>query len=119
MPVELTREYRVEAARRLPALSDPHPCARLHGHSFRVVLTLSGEVDPALGWLLDYADIDAAFQPLHEQLDHRCLNDVAGLENPTSERLAAWIYANLQTRLSQLTLVSVYESDRSGCHYRP
>ena len=85
MKMELRKSFQFEAAHLLPHLPETHKCRRLHGHSFRVEIVVAGECDPQLGWLMDYADIKAAFKPLWEQLDHRYLNEVTGLENPTSE----------------------------------
>jgi 6-pyruvoyltetrahydropterin/6-carboxytetrahydropterin synthase len=86
--MDIFRIFHLQCSRRLPALPESHPCSRLHGHSFKVEVSISGDIDPTLGWVLDFADIEAAWQPIHAALDHRCLNDIAGLENPTSENLA-------------------------------
>jgi 6-pyruvoyltetrahydropterin/6-carboxytetrahydropterin synthase len=114
--MEIFREFRFEAAHRLPNVRDGHPCARLHGHSYRVQVTVRGPVGADTGWVLDFADISAAFLPLREQLDHHCLNDIAGLENPTSENLARWIWDRLAGTLP-LAAVQVRETDSSGCVY--
>jgi 6-pyruvoyltetrahydropterin/6-carboxytetrahydropterin synthase len=94
--VRLVREFRFEAAHRLPKVADGHKCARLHGHGYRVELTCEGEVGESTGWLVDFADIKRAFAPCLKQLDHQYLNDVEGLENPTAEILAMWIRSTLQ-----------------------
>lgn len=118
MEVELTREFRFEAAHRLPNVPPEHKCARLHGHSFRCEVTVQGTVDPDTGWLIDFAEIEQACAPLREQLDHHYLNDVAGLENPTSEILAAWIWERLVDRLPGLAGITIQETCTSRCHYR-
>lgn len=118
MKVELRRTFQFEAAHRLPHLPDTHKCHRLHGHSFKVELAVAGPCDPHRGWLMDYADIAAAFQPLLDQLDHRYLNEVPGLQNPTSENLAAWIWARLKPALPQLVEVVVAETCQARCVYR-
>jgi 6-pyruvoyltetrahydropterin/6-carboxytetrahydropterin synthase len=118
MKMELRKTFQFEAAHLLPLLPATHKCRRLHGHSFRVEVAVAGECDPKLGWLMDYADISAAFAPLWEQLDHRYLNEVAGLENPTSETVAAWIWERLKPRLPLLTKVTVAETCESRCVYR-
>jgi 6-pyruvoyltetrahydropterin/6-carboxytetrahydropterin synthase len=115
--VEIFREFTFEAAHRLPNVPPGHKCARLHGHSFRVEVHVSGEVDPVTGWVMDFADIKACFAPLHDQLDHRYLNEVPGLENPTSEILATWIWARLAPSLP-LSRVVVRETCMSGCVYQ-
>ena len=115
--MELFRIFQIEAAHRLPNVPKDHKCARLHGHSFRIEVHLSGEVDPDSGWVMDFADLKAAFRPVHEQLDHRYLNDVPGLENPTSENLARWIWERLSPDLPLLSRVVVQETCNCGCSY--
>lgn len=116
--VEIFKEFRLECAHRLPNVPAAHKCARLHGHSFRIAVHVAGPVDGRLGWVRDYADIKEVFAPLHDQLDHRCLNDVPGLENPTSENLAIWIWTRLKPALPDLTRIVVHETCTSGCEYR-
>ena len=116
--VRLVREFTFEAAHRLPNAPPDHKCGRLHGHSFRVELVCEGDADPHTGWLVDFAEMKAAFAPLHEQLDHRYLNEVEGLENPTAENLARWIWRRLKPRLPLLAEVIVAETCTSRCEYR-
>jgi 6-pyruvoyltetrahydropterin/6-carboxytetrahydropterin synthase len=116
--MEIWREFTFEAAHRLPHVPAGHKCARLHGHSFRVAVHVRGPLDPTLGWVMDFADLKAAWRPLDEALDHRYLNDVAGLENPTSEVLARWIWARLRPALPGLSEIVVRETCTSGCRYR-
>ena len=111
------KTFQIEAAHRLPNVPAGHKCARLHGHSFRIEVEVEGPVDPKLGWVMDFADIKAAFAPLFEALDHRCLNDVEGLDNPTSENLARWVWERLVPRLPLLARVTVHETCTSGCSY--
>lgn len=118
MRVELRRTFQFEAAHLLPRLPEGHKCRRLHGHSFQVEIVVAGECDPALGWLMDYADIKAAFTPLWERLDHRYLNEVPGLENPTSEQIAIWIWKELKPSLPMLTEVVVAETCTARCVFR-
>jgi 6-pyruvoyltetrahydropterin/6-carboxytetrahydropterin synthase len=116
--VELYKDFRFEAAHRLPNVPEGHKCARLHGHSFLVRVTVTGDVDPHTGWLMDFDDIKAAFGPILERLDHYYLNEIPGLENPTSEILAKWIWAELKPNLSELTAIEVRETCTVGCIYR-
>lgn len=116
--MEIFKEFTFESAHRLPNLLESHRCARLHGHSFRVRIHVAGPLDPELGWVLDFADLGAAFQPLHGQLDHNYLNEIPGLENPTSEVLARWIWERLSPKLPGLSRVVVRETCTSGCVYR-
>jgi 6-pyruvoyltetrahydropterin/6-carboxytetrahydropterin synthase len=115
--MEIFREFTFEAAHRLPQVPEGHKCARLHGHSYRVEIHLRGDVDPVTGWVVDFGDIKAAFQPLHDQLDHYYLNEVPGLDNPTSEVLARWIWERLADSLP-LSAVVIRETCTSGCVYR-
>lgn len=118
MKIELRKTFQFEAAHLLPRLPRAHKCRRLHGHSFQVELAVAGECDARLGWLIDYADISRAFQPLWERLDHRYLNQVRGLENPTSEEIARWIWRRLKPRLPLLTEVVVAETCTARAVYR-
>jgi len=116
---EIFTEFGFESAHFLPHVPDGHKCARLHGHSFRVQVQVGGEVDPTLGWVMDFADVRAACEPVREALDHRLLNDIDGLDNPTSELLAAWIWERLTPSLDgHLRAVTVRETCTSGCVYR-
>lgn len=115
--MEIFKEFTIEAAHWLPHVPEAHKCRRLHGHSFRIQVSVSGPVDAQLGWVMDFADIKSAWGLVHDQLDHRCLNDVKGLENPTSENLARWIWRALLPSLPQLSKVVVRETCTSGCVY--
>jgi 6-pyruvoyltetrahydropterin/6-carboxytetrahydropterin synthase len=117
MLCRLTRDYCFEAAHFLPRVPDGHKCRRMHGHSYQVRVTLEAEVDPELGWLMDFADIDKVVDPLLAELDHRVLNDVAGLENPTSEVLAFWLWRQLSAVLP-LAEVEVAETRDARCTVR-
>lgn len=116
--VELCREYRFEAAHRLPKVPPGHRCARLHGHSYKLEICISGATDAESGWLLDFYDLDRAVQPIVDALDHQMLNDLEGLENPTCERLCSWIWQRLAPGLLQLDSITVWETLDSRCTYR-
>jgi 6-pyruvoyltetrahydropterin/6-carboxytetrahydropterin synthase len=118
MHVRLSKTFRFEAAHLLPTFPPEHKCRRLHGHSFKFEVVVEGEVDPAQGYLLDYGRITKAADPLVDQLDHRYLNDIPGLENPTAENLASWIFHRLQPALPGLSAISVRETCTTGCEYR-
>jgi 6-pyruvoyltetrahydropterin/6-carboxytetrahydropterin synthase len=115
--MEIFKAFTFEAAHRLPFTPEGHKCRRLHGHSFSVEVHIQGTVDPRTGWIRDFADLKAAFQPLYEILDHHFLNEVPGLENPTSENLARWIWQRLKPSLPELSRVVVRETCMSGCIY--
>jgi 6-pyruvoyltetrahydropterin/6-carboxytetrahydropterin synthase len=116
--MDIFKEFTFESAHRLPNVPAGHKCARLHGHSFKVELYVTGDVDENAGWIMDFADIKAAFKPLLEQLDHNYLNEIEGLENPTSEHIAIWIWDRLKPRLPQLSKIVVRETCTSGAIYR-
>ncbi|MGR4877464.1 6-carboxytetrahydropterin synthase QueD [Pseudoxanthomonas sp. LARHCG66] len=115
--MDIFKVFTVEAAHRLPHVPDGHKCARLHGHSFRIELHLSGPVDPHAGWVMDFADVKAAFLPIYDRLDHHYLNDIPGLDNPTSEQLAKWIWDQTKPVLPLLSAIVVHETCTSGCRY--
>jgi 6-pyruvoyltetrahydropterin/6-carboxytetrahydropterin synthase len=117
MRVRLQKEFGFEAAHRLPRVPESHKCSRLHGHSFRITLEIEGDVSNDLGWLVDYGEIKAAYAPVRERLDHHYLNEIEGLENPTSEVLAAWIYDRIVPVLPQLKSVTVSETCTNRCIY--
>jgi 6-pyruvoyltetrahydropterin/6-carboxytetrahydropterin synthase len=117
MKFELKQHFQIESARFLPHLPTSHPCSRMHGHSFKIVLTLVGDLDPKTGWVIDYNDIQALMKPLLDKVDHRVLNEVEGLENPTSELLAKWVYDHAKKNLPQLVRVSIAETPSTECSY--
>lgn len=116
--MEIFKVVHIEAAHRLPNLPPSHKCSRLHGHSFRVEIHIRGEPQPESGWIMDFADLKEIFRPVFEALDHRYLNDIPGLENPTSEMLARWIWQRLKPDLPVLHKVVIAETCTSGCIYR-
>jgi 6-pyruvoyltetrahydropterin/6-carboxytetrahydropterin synthase len=115
---EIARSFRFEAAHSLPHAPAGHKCRRLHGHSFAVTIVVIGELAQPEGWVCDFADLREAWRPLHDLLDHRYLNEIAGLENPTSELLAAWIWERLAPGLPGLAAVEVAETCTARCVYR-
>lgn len=118
MNTSLFKEFQFEAAHRLPYVPEGHKCRRLHGHSFVVRLEIIGKIDAKSGWIMDFADLKAAFQPIWNKLDHQYLNDIEGLENPTSELLAVWIWDRLKPKLPQLSSITIKETCSAGCIYR-
>jgi 6-pyruvoyltetrahydropterin/6-carboxytetrahydropterin synthase len=118
MSCQLSRDYHFEAAHRLPRVPATHKCSRVHGHSYHVTITLTGPIDPDMGWLLDFADIDQVVDPVIARIDHQLLNEVPGLENPTSELLAVWLWRAIQPGLPGLTEILVAETPTSRCLYR-
>jgi len=116
--MEIFKEFTFEAAHKLPNVPEGHKCARLHGHSFLVAIHVCGPVGETSGWVMDFSEIQVAFKPILDQLDHYYLNDIEGLDNPTSENIARWIWAQLAPSLPQLCQVAIRETCTSGCIYR-
>ncbi|MFF7950676.1 6-carboxytetrahydropterin synthase QueD [Streptomyces griseorubiginosus] len=116
--MEIFREFTFEAAHHLPNVPEGHKCARLHGHSYKVIVHVEAPVEPEAGWVMDFGDLKKAFKPLEARLDHYYLNDIEGLENPTSEVLARWIWERLKPTLPDLSALTVRETCTSGCTYR-
>ncbi len=112
--VHVWRRYRFESAHRLPNVPPDHKCGRMHGHSFAVVLHARGETGEGVA-LSDR--IDTCWAPLHAAFDHACLNDIAGLENPTSEIIARYVWERLLPALPSLTRITVFETASCGAHY--
>lgn len=116
--MEIIKEFTFDAAHHLPNVPDTHKCKNLHGHTYRVRLCIEGPLDPLLGWVMDFADIKAAWKPLEQQLDHQVLNNIPGMTNTTAEELAMWIYYQLKPALPLLSRVELFETPTSGVIYR-
>jgi len=116
--MEIYKDFTFEAAHLLPNVPPEHKCRRLHGHSFKVRVYVSGKPGSHSGWIMDYSEIAAKFAPLLNTLDHHYLNEIPGLENPTSENLAIWIWDRLVPNFDNLSQIVVKETCNSGCIYR-
>ena len=114
----ICKSFRFEAAHRLPKVPAGHKCGRLHGHSYVVEIEITRPVDADQGWVLDFGELSTAFRDLGESLDHRYLNEIPGLENPTSEILAVWIWNQLTAALAGLSGITVRETCTTACTYR-
>jgi len=115
--MEIFKEFTFEAAHFLPNVKDDHKCKRLHGHSYHVTIFVKGETSKSEGWVIDFSELKKYFKPIYNKLDHRFLNDIEGLENPTSENLARWIWHQLKPKLTILSKIQVKETCTSGCIY--
>lgn len=115
--MEIFKEFRFEAAHRLPHVPEGHKCRRVHGHSFRVELHVEGPLREPQGWVMDFAELTAAFRPVYDLIDHQYLNDVPGLDNPTSENLARWTWQKVKPALPELCRVVIRETCTAGCSY--
>lgn len=115
--MKISQAFKFEAAHRLPNVPETHRCHRLHGHSYRVEIRLEGPVDPHNGFVVDFFELEAAFAVVTDALDHRYLNDIVGLKNPTAENIAVWIWDRLNANLSGLCSVRVYETTECWAEY--
>ncbi|MCZ7607043.1 MAG: 6-carboxytetrahydropterin synthase QueD [Planctomycetota bacterium] len=115
--MDIFKEVTFEAAHKLPNVPPGHKCGRLHGHSFRAEIHVAGKVDGKTGWVMDFADIKDACRPILELLDHNYLNEIEGLENPTSEVIARWIWQRLEPMLPHLSKIVLRETCNAGCVY--
>lgn len=115
--MEIFKEFTFDSAHWLPYVPENHKCRHMHGHTYLVRIYLKGPLDPKLGWVMDFADIKMVWKPLEQQLDHKVLNDIPGLENPTAENLAIWIWNQVKPQLPLLSKVIVCENATSGVEY--
>lgn len=115
--MEIYREFKFDAAHRLPCLPRDHRCGNLHGHTFAVLVYLEGPVGVDTGWVRDYGEVKSICAPVIDMLDHSFLNDITGLENPTSERIAMWLWERIKPRLPELTMIEIKETTSTGCRY--
>ena len=117
MKTQIYKDFTFEAAHKLPNVPDGHKCGRLHGHSYKVRIHLQGEVDSVSGWFIDFADIKTIFKPIYVQLDHHYLNDIEGLQNPTAENIAKWVWDKLKPLLPELSAIELMETCTCGVIY--
>ncbi len=115
--MKITQAFSFEAAHFLPNVAPTHRCHAMHGHSYRVEVKVEGPIDPVTGFVVDFFDIEAAFGPLLAILDHHCLNEIAGLENPTAENIAVWVWNRTKKVLPQLAKVVIYETKDCYAEY--
>ncbi|MBP7126891.1 6-carboxytetrahydropterin synthase QueD [Myxococcota bacterium] len=119
MRAEIVKEFHFEAAHHLPEVGPNHKCSRLHGHHFRVEVAVEGEVDPVMGWVMDFGDLARVAREVVAALDHQDLNRLPELRNPTSENLAHLLFRQFSARVPGVCAVTVHESPTSRCTYRP
>lgn len=115
--MQIFKSFTIDAAHKLTGVPEGHKCGRVHGHTFTIEIHACGEVDSTTGWVVDFSDVGKIFKPIHDQLDHNYLNDIPGLENPTSENIAKWIWPRLKPSLPQLCRIVIKESPSSACIY--
>jgi 6-pyruvoyltetrahydropterin/6-carboxytetrahydropterin synthase len=118
MRISLRRKFDFESAQHLPSFPEGHKCRRMHGHSFVLEVVVTGTVDPKSGLFYDHGKIAEAVRPIVDKLDHSCLNDIPGLENPTLEVMAKWFWDTLSPKLPGLSEITLHETPRASCTYR-
>ena len=118
MKARLSKDFYFESAQTLTKVPPGHKCGALHGHSFKLEITVEGEVSPEMGWIYDHAEISRAVEPILELVDHKYLNEVPGLENPTIEMMAAWFWKQLLPKLPELAEITIHETPTARCIYR-
>tara|TARA_B110000444_G_C18805268_1_gene579594 strand:- start:377 stop:733 length:357 start_codon:yes stop_codon:yes gene_type:complete len=116
--MDIYKIFNIESARSLPNLPDSHPCKNIHGHSFKIKIIVSGKINKSTGMVIDFDEIDKLFNPIHSLIDHKYLNNIEGLENPSSENLAIWIWEKLKPKLPTITQIEIKETDKTGCIYK-
>ena len=114
--MKIFKEFTFEAAHKLPLVPQNHKCFNLHGHSFKVKVYIEGPLNK-MGWVMDFSELKKICAPYIDQLDHSYLNEIPGLENPTSENIALWLWDRLKLRLNNLSSIEVMETCNSGCEY--
>ena len=112
------KKFNIESARSLPNLPKTHPCHKIHGHSFKIIISVEGQIDKQSGFVMDFQIIENAFQPIKTLLDHTYLNDVKGLSNPSSENICIWIWDKLESSLPNIYKIEIKETDSTGCIYK-
>lgn len=111
------KSFTFDSAHFLPHVPEGHKCKRIHGHTYRLTVYVEGEPDPHLGWVVDFADLKRAVKSVIDQLDHRLMNDIEGLENPTCERIAVWLWDRIKPEMPGLSKIELYETPTSGAIY--
>ena len=115
--MEIYKEFSFDSAHYLPNVPDGHKCKNMHGHTYRFKVFLKGIPDPALGWIMDFKELKDKLEPVIDTLDHKLLNDIKGLENPTAENITVWIWQQIQPLFPQLSRIELYETPTTGVIY--
>ena len=116
--MEIYKEFSFDSAHFLPHVPEGHKCRNMHGHTYRLKVFIEGQPDPKLGWIMDYKELKDALSGVIEQLDHRLINDIPGLENPTAENITIWIWNQIKPMLTNLSRIELYETPTTGVMYK-
>ena len=115
--MEIYKEFSFDSAHFLPHVPDGHKCRNMHGHTYRLRVYIKGAIDPHLGWIMDFKELKDALSGVIDQLDHKLINDIPGLQNPTAENITVWIWKQIQPLLPQLSKIELYETPTTGVIY--
>jgi len=115
--MEIYKEFSFDSAHFLPNVPEGHKCKNMHGHTYRLRVFIKGALDPQLGWIMDFKELKDILSPVIDQLDHRLINDIPGLQNPTAENITVWIWKQIQPMLPQLSKIELYETPTTGVIY--
>jgi 6-pyruvoyltetrahydropterin/6-carboxytetrahydropterin synthase len=115
--MEIYKEFSFDSAHFLPNVPEGHKCKNMHGHTYRLRVFLQGTPDPQLGWIMDFKELKDRVGPVIDRLDHKLINDIRGLENPTAENITVWIWQQIKPSLPQLNKIELYETPTTGVIY--
>ena len=115
--MQIFKDFTFDAAHFLPNVPEGHKCKEMHGHTYLLTVYIEGEPDEELGWLMDFSDLKSKINPIINAVDHKLLNQIEGLENPTCERIAIWLWEKIKAQIPQLTKVKLKETPTSGVVY--
>jgi 6-pyruvoyltetrahydropterin/6-carboxytetrahydropterin synthase len=115
--MQIFKQFTFDSAHFLPNVPAGHKCREMHGHTYRLVVYIEGELDPTVGWVMDFAELKRVIGPVVKAVDHKLLNDIPGLENPTCERIAIWIWDRIKPEIPLLKKIELHETPTSGVVY--
>ena len=116
--MHIFKTFTFDSAHSLPNVPDGHKCKEIHGHTYRLTIYLEGELEKDLNWVIDFADLKNAINPILEIVDHKLLNKIEGLENPTCEMIAKWLWNKIKAQVPLLSKVELHETPTSGAIYK-
>ncbi len=115
--MEIFKQFTFDSAHFLPRVPLGHKCKALHGHTYRLVVYIEGDIDQNTGWVMDFAAVKDCVEPVVKSIDHQLLNNIEGLENPTCEAIAIWLWDKIKPVLSGLSKIELHETPTSGVVY--
>ncbi len=115
--MQIFKTFTFDSAHFLPNVPDGHKCKAIHGHTYRMIVYIEGSLDQEIGWVADFADIKKAIEPIVKMVDHKLLNELPGLENPTCEKIAIWLWNKIKEKIPALVKIELHETPTSGVIY--